>query len=90
MRELLNCCSTSFFPRQPGSRPAGIGAKRANGALFSPMDSKKRPSVPQRKQILAGGVFGSVKREPELEVRAAGIVGVRCLGAGSHAASFDS
>lgn len=29
------------------------------------MDSKKRPSVPQRKQILAGGAFGVVKREPE-------------------------
>lgn len=42
----------------------GAGALRANGTLFSPMDSKKRPSVPQRKQILAGGAFGVVKREP--------------------------
>jgi hypothetical protein len=45
----------------------GAGASRANGTLFSPMDSKKRPSVPQRKQILAGGAFGVVKREPALD-----------------------
>jgi hypothetical protein len=30
------------------------------------MDSKKRPSVPQRKQILAGGAFtSSIKNEPQ-------------------------
>ena len=48
----------------------GAGATRANGAMFSPMDSKKRPSVLQRKQILAGGAFGAAKREPDVEVRA--------------------
>ena len=51
-------------PKPAGGRPAvGAGAKRANGTLFSPMDSKKRPSVPQRKQILAGGSFA--KSEPD-------------------------
>ena len=44
------------------------------------MDSKKRPSVPQRKQILAGGVFGSVKREPEMEVwKSARVVLCACV-----------
>ena len=38
---------------------------RANGTMFSPMDSKKRPSVPQRKQILAGGAYSAVKHEPD-------------------------
>jgi len=36
--------------------------------MFSPMDSKKRPSVPLRKQILAGGAFNTVKREADAEV----------------------
>ena len=55
-----------LYALQSAARPGTAGLRHANGALLSPMDSKKRPTVPQRKQILARGAFGVVKTEPVL------------------------